>query len=176
MENLPDFWCYETDEKTGQIYQNNNNIKFLPLEKYLLYTKEEKEDYLIKIIILTEGQTNIDNKIYIITYIYYLVCNSDVYLTDKSFNNVVLSKLIELIKIEYFKERNISYIIMRNFKEIYYIMTNTYLCEYNDCQKNCSDRHNTLCSVHLRKKEKKTKLLQDITNLPLDVCNLITQY
>lgn len=175
MKTIPDFWIYDLDEKTGLIHQNNNSIQFLPLEKFLLYTQKEKSNHIKNNIILMDYQSKI-NKIYIITYIYYLLCNSDLYIKNKIFNRIMLNKLIELIKIDYFKQRNISYQTMKDFKEIYYILTNIYLCEYNNCQKNCCDKNNTLCSVHLRKKEKQAKLLEDTTNIPLDVCRLIAEY
>lgn len=176
MENIPDFWNYDVDEETGQIYQNNNSITFLRLEKYLLYTRKEKINYVTSLINLTSSYKDKDIRIYIITYIYYLIYHSDLHLANKMFYQAIINKLIEIIKINYFKERKFSYKIMKNFKQIYYLLTGVYICEYINCNRDCCDKNNTLCSIHIRNKNKQAKYIEYITNVPLDVCKLITEY
>ena len=175
-----EFWNYVEEPMTGMIYYiNNPNVLFKPLSEIVKYNKKEFIKYNNQLINIIVNSDHYQNKVCMINYIYYITFNYNNILQSKEWKiwkNILILRLRYFIKKEYFEFRIINYKNMKDFKQIYYLLTGVYICEYINCNRDCCDKKKTLCSIHLRKNEKQAKHIEHITNIPLYVCKLITDY
>jgi len=172
----PKFWNYNTDAETGLIYHNNNNNKFLSIDTILKLPKKKQVENIRNNLDLVHATDSIDIKVDIINYIYYILYYTRLHLNNKHFYKIAIYRILCLIKIDYFEKRSCSYNTMSDFKYIYYLFTGIYICEYENCSKDCSNKKKTFCNVHIRKRNKLSKQISKITNLPFDICNIIVEY
>lgn len=176
-----EYWNYVEYGNSGAIHNiNNKDIIFSPhpCELFKL-KKQEFIRYVNQLLNIFYNTICYNNKICIVYYIYYITYNYNNILQSKDWSNwknVLVDRLKYFIKKEYYEDRTLSYEDMKIFKQIYYLYTNTHICEEINCYRDCCNKTNTLCSVHIRKRNKKAKQLQLLTNIPLDICKLITEY
>lgn len=174
-EAIASFWDYDIDHSTGTIKNTNTDITYLSISAFLKLSNKDKISK-IRYYISQVSPADTHTKLYIIYYIYYILYYTRFNLHNKDFYKMVLNKLIQIIKIDYFEYKEYSYADMKNLKHIYYLFTGVYICEHSNCVKDCSDKQKTYCGVHIRKKNKESKQLEMVTNLPFVICNIISEY
>jgi hypothetical protein len=176
--SIVDVWDYKIDETKGIILNNNIlEVELYSIKRFNSLLKYEKIIYLRNLIDKTQTFGSILNiKLFLklMYYIYYLLYFTKFY--NDNFYNILISKLEMFIKDDYFKKRKISYKDMKTLKNIYYVFEKNYICEYKDCLKSCCNKQNLYCNVHLRNINKKSKIIRDVTKLPIDISKIIYEY
>jgi hypothetical protein len=172
---MPAFWNYDVDENNEFIVPEPNIFddrgcklytydalkKLSTQEKTLTFSSYIKEYDLI----------NRQSKNYIMTYIYYLLYTTRFKLNNKKFYDIAISKLYEFAKnnIIIYKQRII-------FKEILYLFTGVYICEFKECTRTSCDKQHKYCNIHIRRINKDSKTLSNLTKLPLDISKMVYDY
>ena len=166
-------------------YNISIEIDFIPYDIFNNLEMYEQTRFLCNIMstnyFSTKEEQHKIHRIVLFYYIYYIFYYSDHLLklseTKKcQIMNIMLSKLITLIKINFYKNRYISRFHMMNFKYIYYLFTDIILCEYKYCKRDCVNKKNTYCNVHIRQLHNDAAILKKILKLPTDLCLIILEY
>jgi hypothetical protein len=172
---LPEFWNYNIDKTTGTIVNHECNCKLYSSNHFQTFSKKKKTD----VILLHLNQVFSSKqpaRIYLLSYIYYILYTSKFNLDDKHFYNTVIFKLYEFIKKEYFRIRCFAHEDMKMFKQILYLFTGNTICEYKQCSRSCCNMKSNYCSMHIRHMDTASRQLTELTNLPLDISKIIYEY
>ena len=172
---LPEFWNYNIDKTTGMIINNEYNCKLYSSNHFQTFSKIKKKD----VILLHLNQVFSSKsyiRIYLLSYIYYILYTSKFNLDNKQFYNTIINKLYEFIKKEYFKIRCFSHKDMKMFKHILYLFTGNNICEYKQCSRSSCNMKSNYCSMHIRHINKESRKLTELTKLPLDISKIIYEY
>lgn len=174
---LPEFWKYDTDVNDTEFIvpdpelYDDRGCKLYTADAFQILSTREKcltiRSYIQKEYDVNKKQS----KIYIMIYLYYILYTTQFNLHNKSFYKTVISKLYEFVKVNHitYQKRNI-------FKEILHMFTGKYICEFKQCTRTCCDKQNKYCNIHLRRINKKSNALTDLTKLPLDISKLVYDY
>lgn len=174
--STPSFWSYDVDTNNEFIVPDTDlyddrGCKLYTSDAFQLLSTQKKNLTLHKYIHKEYDVIKRQTKIYLMTYIFYLIYNTQFNLNNKRFNNTVISKLYEFIK-----DNDITYQERRMFNQILYLFTGKYICEFKECTRTCCNNKNTYCNIHIRRINKDSKTLTNLTKLPLDISKLVYYY
>lgn len=173
---LPKFWNYDADINDPEYIlpdpelYNDTGCKLYTVDTFKTLCKREKNLTMKSYISRTLDLKPI-SKIYIISYIYYIIYTCNLNLDNTNFYNTCIFKLKEFIK-----DNNITYQHRRMFNDILYLLTGKYMCEFKQCSRHSCNKKNQFCSVHIRNINKYSKGLTHLTKLPLDISKIIYEY